>query len=114
MMIISTAAHMYTRLLGVPDSGSEKSIISERIYDQLSEAGVPIRLQNAVLVTTFGNSTTRIRKQAYIVFKIGDCIFEHLFMISPQLVGSMILGNGFAREIGHVIHFHVKCFSSEK
>jgi hypothetical protein len=58
------------------DSGSEKSIISEKIYDKLIEAGVPIlelSLQNVVLVIAFGNRTRRIRKQAYLEFKIGDC-----------------------------------------
>jgi hypothetical protein len=35
-------------------------------------------------------------------------------MISPQLLGPIILGNGFAREIGLVINFQDKCFSFEK
>jgi len=44
------------------------------------------KLQSTVLVTAIGSRSRRIKKQVYIPFFIGDDCFEHVFLVSSQLI----------------------------
>jgi hypothetical protein len=57
-------------------------------------------LDNAALVTAFGSRTKRIKKQELVGFFVGEDRFESIFLISPQLTNSAILGSSFARSMG--------------
>jgi hypothetical protein len=49
------------------DSGSEINLMSERVFEQLSKMRADIAvlpLENVVLITAFGKSTKKIRKQS--------------------------------------------------
>jgi hypothetical protein len=57
------------------DSGSEVSVIFEKLYDQLVLEVLPtyeIAINNAVLITAFGDRTKRLKKQVYLEFAIGQ------------------------------------------
>jgi hypothetical protein len=72
----------------VLDSGAQCSIISERVYCELLKAGInsmELPAQKVVLRKAFGGRSRRVRKQAYLEFKLGEDAFEHVFFISPQL-----------------------------
>jgi hypothetical protein len=78
----------------VLDSGAQCSVMSERIYCELLKAGIKYRelpVQNVVLRNAFGGRTRRIRKQAYLEFKLREDAFEHIFFIYPQLESCGIL-----------------------
>jgi hypothetical protein len=50
------------------DTGSDANILTERLYDQLIEAGVTIPtlpLEDVVLITAFGKRTRRIKKHTF-------------------------------------------------
>lgn len=98
------------------DSGSEVNLLTESIYKDLVSAGVStlsLPVANTVLVTAFGNKTRRIKDQIYVEFSIGGDSFESVFLVSPQLTSSVILGCDYANEYGIVLDFKRKCFRYE-
>ena len=73
----------------VIDTGSEISLITEDLYAQLLSQGLEmleLKLQSTVLVTALGSRSRRIKKQVYIPFFIRDDCFEHVFLVSGQLI----------------------------
>jgi hypothetical protein len=67
---------------GVIDMGSEISLITEDLYAHLLSqrlAMLDLKLQSTVLVTAFGSSSRRIKKQVYIPFSIGDDCLNMFF-----------------------------------
>jgi hypothetical protein len=55
-------------------------------------------LENVVLVTAFGKSSNRIRRQALIEFTVGNDLFEGVFMITPRLANEAIIGCQLLKE----------------
>jgi hypothetical protein len=49
-------------------------------------------VQNAVLVSAFGNKTKRIRLQAMKQIRIDDIVLDHIFLMSHQLITQAPLG----------------------
>jgi hypothetical protein len=91
--------------------------LTEKLYDQLVEAGVSVPtlpLDNVALVTAFGRRTKRIKRQALIEFFVGEDKFETIFLISPQLINSAILYSAFTKVYEITIDFVTKCFYYEK
>jgi hypothetical protein len=72
-----------------------------------------LKLQNTVLLTAFGGRSRRIRKQVFIPFIIGDDCFENVFLVSDQLVESLLIGADFLREYGFTINFKTNCLTYE-
>jgi hypothetical protein len=70
-----------------------------------------IGINNAVLITAFGNRTKRLTKQVYLEFAIEQDVFENVFLVSPQLIGSVINGCDFARDCGLIIDFSNECIT---
>lgn len=70
----------------VTNTSSHISILTEVMYRKLRSEGVEsleLELQNAVLVTAFGNKTKRIRVQAMMQIGIDDIAVDHIVLISP-------------------------------
>jgi hypothetical protein len=90
------------RISAVIDTGSQISLLSEELYLELRSEGVEgleLGVQNAVLVSAFGNKSKRIRVQAMIPIRIDDIVMDHIFLISPQLLTQALLGVDFCRMI---------------
>jgi len=66
-----------------------------------------------VLVTAFGSRSRRVKKQVYIPFYIGDDCFEHVFLVSGQLIESLLIGADFLQEHGLVVNFKTNCLMYE-
>ena len=101
---------------GVIDMGSEISLITEDLYAQLLSQGIEmleLKLQSTVLVTAFGSRSRRIKKQVYIQIFIGDDCFEHVFLVSGQLMESLLIGAYFLQEYGVVVNFKTSCLMYE-
>jgi hypothetical protein len=94
------------------DTGAQASILSERVYNDLVTAGVEILvlpIQNVVLISAFGSKTKRIKNQAFLEFKLGEDVFEHVLLISSQLAADVILGSDFCSLHGFILDFNSKC-----
>ena len=97
---------------GVIDTGSEISLITEDLYAHLLVQQLEVlelKLQSMVFVTTFGSRSQRIKKQVHIPFSIGDDCFEHVFLVSGQLIESLLIGADFLQEYGLVVNFKTNC-----
>jgi hypothetical protein len=84
---------------GVIDTGSEISLIT--VYAHLLSQGVEmlgVKLQSTVLVTAFGSRSRRTKKQLYIPFFIGDDCFEYVFIVTGQLIETLLIGADFLQE----------------
>jgi hypothetical protein len=82
------------KAIAILDTGSEVNLLSERIYIELTKAGINIPIlpiEGVVLVTAFGKHSSKIRKQALTEFTIRKDQFEGVFMISPQFTNDVIL-----------------------
>jgi hypothetical protein len=80
------------------DSGSQVSLLSREICEELTESGYPtlkIPLQSTVLTTAFRNKSRRIRLQGLLDFSISSDTYEHIFLISLNLLTPVILGADF-------------------
>jgi hypothetical protein len=76
------------------DSGAEISILSEELFEYLTDSGLQL-LHIPVLVSAWGSRTTRIKKQVLLPVRIDNEVYEKVFMVAPQLLTSAILGANF-------------------
>ena len=72
-----------------------------------------LKLQSTVLATAFDSRSRRIKKQVYIPFFIGDDCFEHVFLVSGQLIESLSTGADFLQKYGSVVNFKTNCLMHE-
>ena len=101
---------------GVIDKGSEVSLITEGLYAHLLSQGLEmleLKLQSTVLVTMFGSRSRRIKKQMYIPAFICDGSFEHVSLVSDQLIESLLIGADFLQEYRSVVNFKTNCLMYE-
>jgi hypothetical protein len=85
----------------------------EELYQKLRSLGVEgleLGVQNAVLLSAFGNKTKRIRVQAMMPICIDSIVVDHIFLISPQLLTQALLGVDFCRMNNIIINFPGQCF----
>jgi hypothetical protein len=96
------------------DSGSEVNLLSERVYEKLTQPHVDVPLlsvEHVVLVTAFGKRFKRIKRQALIVFTVGNNLFESVFMVSSSLRIKQLLVVNFKKKDGVSINFDRGTFS---
>jgi hypothetical protein len=102
------------KFIAILDSGSEVNLLSDRIYEELTAAGVVIPIlpvEGVVLVTAFGRRSKRIRRQALFEFEIGQHVFETILLVLPQLNNDAIFGCQFLRENAVIIDFNTGMFT---
>ena len=103
-------------ILAVIDTGSQISLLTEELYYKLRREGMEgleLGVQNAVLVSVFGNKTKRIRVQTMMQICIDDIAVDHIFLISPQLLTQALLGVDFCRMNNIIFNFPEQCFTVE-
>jgi hypothetical protein len=64
------------------DSGSRLSLISEDTFQELVRNGIGIEtlpVQSAVLLSSFGHTTTRSKRKMLVSFEIDGDEFENVF-----------------------------------
>jgi hypothetical protein len=101
----------------VIDTGSQISLLSEELYYKSKSEGVKsleLGVQNAVLVSSFGNKSKRIPMQAKMPVDIDGMMMDHIFLISPQLLTQAILGVDFCRRNNIVINFPEQYLTMER
>jgi hypothetical protein len=96
------------------DSRSEVNLLSERLYEELTQSSVDIPVlpvEHVVLVIAFGKRLKQIKQQALIEFTVGNELFESVFMVSSQLTNEAIISCQFLKEYGVGINFDRGAFS---
>ena len=77
----------------VIDTGFEISSVTEDLYVNLQSQGLEmleLKFQSTVLVTAFGSMSWGIKKQVYIPLYNDDNCLEHVFLVSGQLLESLL------------------------
>ena len=72
-----------------------------------------LKLESAVLLTAYGSSGRRTKKQLYIAFHIGDDCLEHVFLVSSQPIESLLIGADFLQQYRLVVNFKPNCLTYE-
>jgi hypothetical protein len=72
-----------------------------------------LKLQSTVLVTAFGSMSCRIKKQVYIPLYNDDNCLQHVFLVSGQLLESLLIGADFLHEYGLVVNIKTDCLMYE-
>ena len=100
------------------DTVRKISLVKEKMYHKLrseDKESLELGVQNAVLVSAFGNKATRIRLQAMKQIRIDDIVLDHIFIMSHQLVTQAPFGVDFCRMNSVVIiNFPEQCFTMER
>lgn len=68
-------------------------------------------MQCTVLLSEFGNKTTRIRKQVLLSFEINGDEFENIFLVCSQLISGVILGSDFLFDYGLAVDVEKRCLT---
>jgi hypothetical protein len=99
------------------DTGFEISLVTEHLHANLESQGIgmlEVKVQSAVLVTVFGSSSLRLKKQVYIPLYNDDNCLEHVFLVSAQMLESLLIGADFLQECGLVVNLKkINCLMCE-
>jgi len=91
--------------------------VKEKMYHKLRsedmESLEPV-VQNAVLVSAFGNKTKRIRLRVMKQIRIDDIVLDHIFLMSHQLITQTPFGVAFCRMNSVIINFPEQCFTMDR
>jgi hypothetical protein len=69
--------------------------MSEELFTCLISDGMKllyIPVVNCLLSTAFGKKSRRVKRQALIVFRIGEQLYELTVIVAPEHVTEIILG----------------------
>jgi hypothetical protein len=101
---------------GVIGRESEISLLTEDRYAHLLSqvlGMLGLNLQSTVPVTAFGSRSWRMKKQVYIALYIGDDYFENVFLVSDQLIESLLIGADSLQQYGLVVNSKINCLMYE-
>jgi hypothetical protein len=96
----------------IADSGAEISLMSEKMYEELTLAGLPtleLPIEGAILINSLGTRCKGIKKQVLLHFTLGTDGFEQNFLVCSKLIGPVILGANFFNDYGIVLDFKEQC-----
>jgi hypothetical protein len=82
--------------------------MSEELFNSLLEMGLKflhIQVTNFVLSSAWLSKSKKIKKQAWIEYKLGDDQFELNLMTAPQLATDVIFGADFLNDFDVVLDF---------
>jgi len=99
------------------DTGNQISLLKEELYHELKSEGVEgleLGVQNAVVVSAFGNKSNRIRVQALMPIRIDDTVVDHIFLVSTQLLTQALLGVEVCWMNNIFLNFPEQYFTMEK
>ena len=68
--------------------------MNENLYEKIKQRGdkyleLPAHL---TLVRVFNDKGRQVKKQIFVPVKLGNVFIDHVFLVSPQLLTSAILG----------------------
>ena len=94
------------------DTGCELTIMNENLYEKIRQKGntyLELPAQHLTLVSAFNDKGKRVKKQIFMPVKLGNVCIDQVFIISPQLLTSAILGVDFFINTRAIINFPERC-----
>ena len=99
-------------IIAVVDSGSDATILAEELFEKLATSNIEmlhIPITGAVLTSTSGNRTNKIKTQALVLFEIRGGNFEHTCIVASGMIADWILGADFLNKFQVTINFEDQC-----
>jgi len=113
--------HEYPRMLvriggeevsAILDAGCELTLMNENLYERIKQWGnkyLELPAQHLTLVSAFNDKSWRVRRRIFVPVKLGTVVIDHVFLMSPQLLTSAILGVDFFINTMQIIDFPERC-----
>jgi len=80
------------------DKGCELTVMNEDLYERMKQRGnkyLELPAQHLTLVSAFNDKSRRVKRQIFVPMNLGTVVTDHVFLVSPQLLISAILGVDF-------------------
>jgi hypothetical protein len=80
------------------DTGCELTIMNKNLYEKMKQRGnkyIELPVQHLTLVSAFNDKSRRVKRQILLPVKLGTVTVDHVFLVSPKLLTSAILGIDF-------------------
>ena len=84
--------------MAILDTGCELTLMNEDLYERIKQRGnkyLKLPAQHLTLVNAFNDKSRRVKRQIFVPVKLGTVVIDHVFLVSPQLLTSAILGVDF-------------------
>jgi hypothetical protein len=94
------------------DTGCELTIMDKNLCDKIKQRQnkyLELPAQHLLLVSTFNDKSWRVKRQIILPVKLGTVSIDHVFLVSPQLLTSVILGTDFFINTSAIINFPERC-----
>ena len=72
--------------------------MNEDLYERMKQRGnkyLELPAQHLTLVSAFNDKSRRVKRQIFVPINLGTVVTDHVFLVSPQLLFSAILGVDF-------------------
>ena len=72
--------------------------MNEDLYERMKQRGnkyLELPAQHLTLVSAFNGKSRRVKRQIFVPMNLGTVVTDHVFLVSPQLLISAILGVDF-------------------
>jgi hypothetical protein len=88
--------------------------MNENLYEKIKQRGnkyLELPAQHLTLVSAFNDKSRRVKRQILLPVKLGTVTIDHVFLVSPQLLTSAILGIDFFINTAAIINL-MHCLAS--
>jgi hypothetical protein len=93
-------------------TGCELTLMNENLYEKIKQRGnkyLELPAQHLTLVSAFHDKSRRVKRQIFVPVQLGTVVIDHVFLVSPQLLTSTILGVDFFINTSATIDFSERC-----
>jgi len=80
------------------DTECELTLVNEDLYERIKQRRnkyLELPAQHFTLVSAFNDKSRRVKRQIFVPANLGTVVTDHVFLVSPQLLTSAILGVDF-------------------
>jgi hypothetical protein len=94
------------------DTGCELTLMNENLYGKIKQRGnkyLELPAQHLTLVSAFNDKSRQVKRQIFVPVKLGIVLIDHVFLVSPQLLTSAILGVDFCINTSTIINSPERC-----
>ena len=80
------------------DTGCELTLRNEDLYERIKQRGnkyLELPAQHLTLVSAFNDKSRRVKRHIFLPVKLGNIAIDHVYLLSPRLLTSAILGVDF-------------------
>ena len=77
------------------DTGCELTLTNENLYEKIKQRGnkyLEFPAQQRTLISAFNDKSRWVKRQIFVPVQLGTVFNDHVFLVSPQLLTSAIVG----------------------